>query len=68
MSTCIFESNLLQNKFELFVEQLIILNKKIDKIEDKINNINLNHINSNHINSNNIIIRNNIDWDSIHLY
>ena len=65
MSTYIFEPNLLQNKFELFVEQLIILNKKIDKLEDKINLIN---INSNHINSNHITPNHNIDWNSIHLY
>jgi hypothetical protein len=55
----------LQNTIELFIEQLIILNNKIDKMEDKINNINSNY---NIISNHNIITNCNIDWDSIHLY
>ena len=55
---------LLQNTLESFVEQLILLNKKIENLENKINNIN---------SFNNIIlydkkIKKEIDWDSIHLY
>ena len=70
MSTCILELNLLQNTIELFVQQLIILNKKIDTLEYKINhihNITPNHITPNIIN-NHITSNHNIDWDSIHLY
>ncbi len=46
---------------ELLLKQIILLNKKIEKLEIKIDNMN---------NKNKIIYINNknIDWDSIHLY
>ena len=67
--SCTVQYNLLQNTIELFIEQLIVLNNKIENLEGKINIIN-NNINNNNININikpNIKL-NNIDWNSIHLY
>jgi hypothetical protein len=64
--SCIAQYNLLQNTIELFIEQLIILNKKIESLEEKINNKNDNNIIC--INNKSTINCNNIDWDSIHLY
>jgi len=63
--SCTVQYNLLQNTIELFIEQLIILNNKIDTLEEKINIINNNNINN--IINNNIKLKN-IDWNSIHLY
>jgi hypothetical protein len=62
-----FENNsniLLQNTLNLFLEQLIILNKKIDSLEEKIKNINCNKI----IYKNGVRNINEIDWHSLHLY
>jgi hypothetical protein len=64
--SCIAQYNLLQNTIELFIEQLIILNKKIENLEEKINNKNNNNII--YINNKSSINSSNIDWDSIHLY
>ncbi len=55
-------NNLLQISFEVVVEQLVLLNNKIEKLEKKIDYIN----NYNYIKNTNI--NNCIDWDSVHLY
>jgi hypothetical protein len=52
---------LLQNTIEFFAEQLILLNKKIDNLDVKIDNINNKKIDNKQF-------INNIDWNSIHLY
>jgi hypothetical protein len=52
---------LLQNTLQLFAEQLILLNKKIDNLDVKIDNINNKKIDNKQF-------INNIDWNSIHLY
>jgi len=62
-------ANIIDKTFELFTEQLILLNKKIELLENKINDIRhvLKIINySNEINEN--INNFDIDWNSIHLY
>lgn len=62
-----FDNNssiLLQNTLNLFLEQLILLNKKIEKLEEKIENINCNKI----IYKNTIRDINETDWNSVHLY
>jgi hypothetical protein len=58
--------NISQNTLELLLNQIILLNKKIEKLEVKIDNMNNKVI---YINKySNIADMNNIDWDSVHLY
>ena len=60
-------SNIPQNTLELLLKQIILLNTKIENLETKIDNMNTNKIV--YIDKKlNIIDRNNIDWNSVHLY
>lgn len=68
MSLNLSNNMILDERMELLIEQLIELNKKIDILETKIDNIYINKL---------IIVPNNIknlsdinktDWNSIHLY
>ena len=49
---------------ELLLKQIILLNKKIENLEIKIDNINNNKI----IYIDKKLYNNNVDWSSIHLY
>jgi hypothetical protein len=67
MSEMQFDNNsniLLQNTLNLFLEQLILLNKKIENLEEKIININCNK----YIYKNKPLGADEIDWNCIHLY
>ncbi len=58
--------NISQNTLELLLNQIILLNKKIEKLELKIDNMNNKVI---YIDKySNIKDLNNIDWNSVHLY
>ena len=60
-------SNISQNTLELLLKQIILLNKKIENLEIKIDNMNNNKIL--YIDKKlNILDMNTIDWNSIHLY
>ncbi len=62
-----FENNsniLLQNTLNIFLEQLILLNRKMDQLEGKIETIN----NKKNFYINTEFNKNEIDWNSIHLY
>jgi hypothetical protein len=65
MTSYISENHLLESKFELFIEQLIILNQKINNLEEKIDNFKNNYriIIPSYINN-----INNNDWESIIYY
>jgi hypothetical protein len=60
-------SNISQNTLELLLKQINVLNKKIENLEIKIDNINnakIIYIDK----KRNITDMNNIDWNSVHLY
>ncbi len=58
--------NLIENNFNLLIEQLIKLNKKIELLEGKIDNINYYFKINNNIEVNNKLDY--IDWECVHLY
>lgn len=58
--------NISQNTLELLLTQIILLNKKIETLELKIDNMNNKVI---YIDKySNIADMNSIDWNSVHLY
>ena len=66
MSQYLEENEIIKNRFELITEQIIILNNKLQSLEDKIDNINFNFKIIKFINKEKY--NNEIDWNSVHLY
>ncbi len=61
--------NLMEKTFQLITEQLIILNNKIEMLEEKIDNININFKIINYTKEcKKNILHEEIDWNSVHLY
>jgi hypothetical protein len=66
-----YENNIdiMEKTYLLITEQLIILNKKIEMLEEKIDNINFNLKIRDYIKKNKKQdLYENIDWNSVHLY
>ena len=66
-----YENNadLIQKTFELIIQQLIILNEKIEILENKIDNININFKIINYKKEcKKDMLNEEIDWNSVHLY
>jgi hypothetical protein len=61
--------DLMERTFQLITEQLIILNNKIEMLEEKIDNININFKIINYTKEcKKNILHEEIDWNSVHLY
>jgi hypothetical protein len=59
----------MERTFQLITEQLIILNNKIEMLEEKIDNININFKIINYTKEcKKNILHEEIDWNSVHLY
>jgi hypothetical protein len=68
-NACENNIDLKQKTFELIIQQLIILNERIEILENKIDNININFKIINYTKEyKKDMLNEEIDWNSIHLY